>query len=74
MSQPESNSVPADTHLIEVRQESYGFTLVHRVNGKVLYFANYENRMEAMRNARRRVEMEEAEGHNVMLLADARLG
>jgi hypothetical protein len=67
-------SVPADTHLIEVREESYGFTLAHKLNGAVLYVANYENRMEAMRNARRRVEMEEAEGRKVILSADARLG
>lgn len=74
MTQPESDPVPADTHHIEVRQESYGFTLVHKLNGRVVYFANYENRMEAMRNARRRVETEEAEGHTVILSADARLG
>lgn len=74
MSQLDYNSVPADTHLIEVREESYGFTLAHRLNGVVLYVANYANRMEAMRNARRRVEVEESEGHKVILSADARLG
>lgn len=74
MSQLDLNSVAADTHIIEVQQESYGFTLVHRLNGVVLYVANYGNRMEAMRHARQRVEMEEAEGHKVILSADARLG
>lgn len=66
--------IAADTHLVEVRAESYGYTLAHKLNGRVLYIATYENRMEAMRNARRLVDMEESEGHKVVLLADARLG
>lgn len=74
MSKIKLKSDPVDTHIIEVREESYGFSMVHRLNGVVLYVANYENRMEAMRNARRLVETEEAEGHTVVLQADARLG
>lgn len=68
------NSDPVDTHIIEVREESYGYTLAHRLNGALLYVANYENRMEAMRNARRHVDTEESEGHKVILKADSRLG
>lgn len=74
MSPLKIKSDPVDTHVIEVREESYGYTLAHRLNGALLYVANYENRMEAMRNARRHVEMEESDGHKVILLADARLG
>ena len=74
MSLVDHKSVPADTHIIEVREESYGYTMAHMLNGALLYVATYENRMEAMRNARRFVETEEAEGHKVLLSADSRLG
>ncbi|WP_126456529.1 hypothetical protein [Sulfuriflexus mobilis] len=70
----ENKKYPAGTHVIEVREESYGYTMAHRLDGTVLYIATYENRMEAMRSARRMVETEEAEGNTVILLADARLG
>ena len=74
MSVIDPNSVPADTHVVEVREESYGFTMAHRLDGVLLYVATYPNRMEAMRNARRFVDTEEAEGHTVVLSADSRLG
>ena len=74
MSLVDPESVPADTHIVEVRQESYGFTMAHKLDGALLYVATYDNRMEAMRNARRFVETEEAEGHTVVLSADSRLG
>jgi len=74
MSLIDPKSVPADTHVIEVREESYGYTMAHKHNGTLLYVATYENRMEAMRNARRLVEEQEAEGNKVLLSADSRLG
>lgn len=67
-------SVAADTHIIEVREESYGFTMAHRLNGALLYVATYETRIEAMRRAHQCVEAEEAEGHEVILSSDSHLG
>ena len=66
--------IPRDTHLIEVRQESYGFTVAHRFNGRVLFVANYPNKQEALRNSKFIAEREQAEGNEVILASDPRLG
>jgi len=67
---PKTTQVAADTHLIEVRDESYGFTLAHRLNGRVLYVATYQNNHDAMRQARKMAEHEQADGHQVVLISD----
>jgi len=71
---PTATKVPKNTHLIEVRDESYGFTLAHRLNGRVLYVATYKNDHEAMRQAKKLAEHEEADGHQVMFVADPHIG
>jgi len=64
------SEVPKDTHSIEVREESYGFTLAHRYNGRVLYVATYKNNHDAMRQARRIADQEQADGHDVIMVSD----
>ena len=59
---------------MEVRNESYGYTLAHVLNNKVVYVATYPNRMEVMRSANAIIEREQAEGNEVMFATDARLG
>ena len=71
---PSRKEVPEDTHLVEVRSESYGYTLAHVFNNKVIYVATYPNRMEVMRSANAIIEREQAEGNEVMLATDSRLG
>ena len=68
------SQVPKDTHSIEVRDESYGFTLAHRCNGRVLYVATYKNDHDAMRQARRIADTEQAEGHEVIIVSDPHIG
>jgi len=65
-----ANQVPKDTHTIEVREESYGYTLAHRCNGRVLYVATYQNNHEVMRQARKIAENEQADGHKVVVISD----
>jgi len=65
-----ASQVPKDTHSIEVRDESYGITLAHRCNGRVLYVATYQNDHEAMRQARKIAEQEQADGHEVLIVSD----
>jgi len=65
-----ASQVPKDTHTIEVRDESYGFTLAHRCNGRVLYVATYQNVHEAMRQSRKIADHEQADGHQVMIISD----
>jgi len=62
-----------DTHLIEVRDESYGYTLAHRYNGRVLYVATYKTTHDAMRQAKKIVDHEQADGHQVVLVSDPHL-
>ncbi len=69
-----TTSVPNNTHVIEVRDESYGYTLAHRLNGRVLYVATYQNNHDAMRQAKKLVEHEKADGHEVMFVVDPRIG
>jgi len=64
------SEVPKDTHSIEVREESYGFTLAHCCNGRVLYVATYKNNHDAMRQARRIADQEQADGHDVIMVSD----
>ncbi len=66
----ETTQVPKDTHLIEVRDESYGYTLAHRYNGRVLYVATYHNTHDAMRQAQKIADHEQADGHHVVLVSD----
>lgn len=68
------SEVPKDTHSIEVRQESYGVTLAHRCNGRVLYVATYKNDHDAMRQARRIADQEQADGHEVIIVSDPHIG
>lgn len=67
------SQVPKDTHVIEVRAESYGFTLAHRCNGRVLYVATYKNDHDAMRQAKRLAEYEQADGHEVIIISDPQI-
>ena len=69
-----SEPVPKDTHMIEVRDESYGYTLAHRYNGRVLFVATYPNSQDAIRHAKKMYEHEQADGHKVVLVADPHLG
>ena len=69
-----SERAPENTHMIEVRDESYGYTLAHRYNGRVLFVATYHNSHDAMRHAKKLLEHEQADGHKVMLVADPHLG
>lgn len=69
-----TTAIPKDCHLIEVKQESYGFTVAHRYNSRVLFVATYQNKQEALRVSRLIAEREQAEGHEVMLASDPRLG
>jgi len=71
---PNRKEVPEGTHLVEIRNESYGYTLAHVFNNRVMYVATYPNRMEVMRCANAIIEREQAEGHEVMLATDSRLG
>jgi len=70
----DTTQVPKDTHLIEVRNESYGYTLAHRFNGRVLYVATYQNDHDAMRNANKIAEHERADGNKVVFVSDPRMG
>jgi len=65
-----ASQVPKGTHTVEVREESYGFTLAHRCDGRVLYVATYQNDHEAMRQARKISENEQADGHEVIVVSD----
>jgi len=65
-----ASQVPKDTHTIEIHEESYGFTLAHRCNGRVLYVATYQNAQETIRQARRLAEQEQADGHEVIVVSD----
>jgi len=65
--------VPKDTHLVEVRDESYGYTLAHRYNGRVVYVATYQNTNDAMRQAQKIVDHEQADGHKVVFVSDPHL-
>ena len=69
-----ASEVPKDTHSVEVREESYGFTLAHRLNKRVLYVATYQNVHDAMRQARKIAEQERADGHEVIVVSDAHMG
>lgn len=66
----QTTKVSNDTHLIEVRDESYGYTLAHRYKGRVLYVATYKNNHDAMRQAKKILEHEQADGHKVVLVTD----
>lgn len=67
---PKTTQVANGTHLIEVRDESYGYTLAHRLNKRVVYVATYQNSHDAMRQARKIAEQEQADGHQVVLVSD----
>ena len=69
-----TTAIPKDCHYVEVRHESYGFTVAHRLNNRVLYVGTYQNQQEALRVARQIAEREQAEGNEVMLASDPRLG
>lgn len=71
---PNTTSVPKDTHLIEVRDESYGYTLAHRLNGRVLYVATYKNNHDAMRQAKKLADHEQADGNQVVMVVDPHIG
>ena len=58
---PKIKSLPR--YSIEVREESYGFTLAHCCNGRVLYAATYKNNYDAMRQVRRIADQEQADDH-----------
>jgi hypothetical protein len=45
-------NIPPDEHLVEVIQASFGFSLTHTSNGKLLYTASYDSMSEAERRAR----------------------
>lgn len=74
MTMPNRKEIPEGIHLVEIREESYGYTLAHVFNGKVIYVATYPNRMEVMRSANAIIEREQAEGNEVMFSTDSRLG
>ncbi|MCK4743991.1 MAG: hypothetical protein KAT25_09245 [Sulfuriflexus sp.] len=67
------SEVPKDTHSVEVREESYGFTLAHRCNSRILYVATYHNHNDAMRQANRIADQEQADGHEVIMVTDAHI-
>jgi len=67
---PRTHQDPKNTHLIEVRNESYGFTLAHRYNGRILYVATYSNNQDAMRQAQKIVDQEQADGHQVKFVSN----
>jgi len=69
-----TNEVPKNCHYVEVRQESYGYTVAHRLNKRVLFVGTYQNKQEALRVGKLIAEREQAEGSEVILASDPRLG
>lgn len=59
--------VPEGCHLVEVCRESYGFSIIHKLNDKLLYTSSYEYEMEAMRAASKLSAQLQKDGQSVLL-------
>lgn len=65
--------IPPNCHYIEVRRESYGYSVAHSCNNRILYVATYQNVNEAVRMGKLLAEREQADNHEVILALDSRL-
>jgi len=60
-----SNKNSKSIHVIEVGKLGYGYSVTHRLNGKLMFTATYEKEMEALRTAAIIGTAEEDQGHEV---------
>lgn len=62
---------PEGCHLIEVNHEHFGYTLTHKLNGKLLFTGTYETEIDAIRSATRLAHARESRGEQVMFCVNS---
>ena len=67
------SQLPADSHIIEINRESFGFSVVHKHHGKIIYTASYERSTDAMRVASNIGSYEEKLGREVYILVNTHI-
>ena len=66
----DSNKLPVNCHIVEVNREGFGYSVVHKHKGKLIYTAAFTDGHDAMRVASNIGNRQEMNGEQAFVLVN----